>query len=308
MYPGNVAKADSQEWHAFEQYFLKQERHKTQALESFKNIVLENDQYSYTVLPEELFAFCTELVKIEMRNTYLEFPHENWLLESKIRHLEFAEIYDFQERFSKSLYAQEKGFLNITHLTIQRCNLKSIDSWICGLTNLEKLGLPENNIQEIPVQITQLVNLKKLDLYKNRISSIPEELCLHLTSLEVLALSFNAITDIPTCVFKLQNLSELCLAYNQLLELPVEISNITKLKILLIGHNQLTSLPRKFGNLCNLKFLAATGNPIADVPPEIVELGYPPQCCELWFDSRPDLKRRSNDVRNFGHSYYSRRP
>ena len=268
MQPGKVAKSESQEWLALKQYFLEQERYETQALESFKDIFLYGN-CPCTVLPEELFAFCTELVKIKMWGNYVEFAHENWLLESKIRWLGFDKICDFQERFSKSLYPQERGFLNITHLGIDSCNLKSIDSWICGLTNLEELELPENDIQEIPLEIRQLVNLKKLCLDHNRISSIPEELCLHLTSLEILSVSFNALTDIPVCISKLQKLTTLELAYNQLQELPVEISNITTLTNLTIGFNQLTSLPREFENLCNLTCLSTTGNPNADLPEKI---------------------------------------
>ncbi|XP_076236661.1 G-protein coupled receptor rickets isoform X2 [Calliopsis andreniformis] len=83
--------------------------------------------------------------------------------------------------------------------------------------NLTKLDLTSNNITDIPVRVFHRIpNLEVLLLRRNRLHTIADDAFANLTSLRVLELDDNYLTNIPVAIVKLSGLEDLSLSNNRI--------------------------------------------------------------------------------------------
>lgn len=90
-----------------------------------------------------------------------------------------------------------------------------------------------------------------------------------LTSLEVLSLKKNLLTELPADVGNLSNLRELDVSENKLSALPTEIGQLAKLRKFDASENEITELPTSIGNLKELTTLIFFKNLLRQLPAEI---------------------------------------
>ncbi|MEE6498580.1 hypothetical protein FKM82_003165 [Ascaphus truei] len=100
------------------------------------------------------------------------------------------------------------------------------------------------------------------------LTSLPQELC-GLSNLCHLDLSFNRLTELPSCITSLSCLSALLLCYNQLRTLPDAIGSLKNLTFLSVTSNCLTELPASIGQLRSLEKLNLSENELGSLPEEI---------------------------------------
>ena len=86
------------------------------------------------------------------------------------------------------------------------------------------------------------------------------------TSITMLNLSYNKLTELPKSIRKITSLRKLELQYNQLTKLPKSIGKLTELELLDLQKNQLTKLPISIGNLTNLRELVLQENQLTKLP------------------------------------------
>lgn len=135
----------------------------------------------------------------------------------------------------------------------------------------------------------QIVNLSRLD-----ITSLPDDIFDNEWQVQILDLSFNQLTHLPTSIGTLSNLRELWLNNNKLTLLPNTIKNLIHLIRLDVSHNELTelynfepntiihilnisfnklaSLPNCIGNLQHLLILHAHNNLICELPTSLYDI------------------------------------
>ncbi len=135
----------------------------------------------------------------------------------------------------------------------------------------------------------QVISLSRLNL-----SSLPDDMFDNNWQVQVLDLSFNQLTNLPTSIGTLSNLRELWLNNNKLVNLPETMTNLINLRRLDISHNelvnlyeflpntdisildtsfnQLVSLPNSIGNLQNLHILHAQHNQINNLPTSLYDI------------------------------------
>ena len=110
-----------------------------------------------------------------------------------------------------------------------------------------------------------LTHLKHLDLGFGFLKEVPAEVS-HLSELQVLALEYNSITEVPVDIIKsLVNLEKLIFVRNHVASIP-ELGFLSHLTWLNVESNDLTSLPLElFGELSSPCQLWINDNPLSDV-------------------------------------------
>ncbi|XP_010248240.1 PREDICTED: probable LRR receptor-like serine/threonine-protein kinase IRK, partial [Nelumbo nucifera] len=143
---------------------------------------------------------------------------------------------------------------NLKELDLSRSNLGDDDDigsnskpLLClrNLTSLERLHVSDNNLKASSAFLKGLgglKNLKELDLWHNSITNegLPSGLLHNLSSLEVLDMSGNKLTSLPTGLYQLRNLQLLDLSDNQITSniAPWIFNNLTSLESLDLSNNQ----------------------------------------------------------------------
>ena len=99
-----------------------------------------------------------------------------------------------------------------------------------------------------------------LDLSNQGLTSIPSYV-FNQTNLQELNISHNSLTGaIQSQIGQLKNLVILNASYNKMTGVPAEVGQLQNLQVLDLSYNQLTGLPNELGNLKNLKTLNLSGN------------------------------------------------
>lgn len=86
------------------------------------------------------------------------------------------------------------------------------------------------------------------------------------SSLQILDLSSNYLTELPDALFQMPQLQTLLLNNNQLVQVPQELAAPNQLYYLDLSNNQLTGIPEALPNLQNLQFLYLNDNTITQIP------------------------------------------
>jgi len=144
--------------------------------------------------------------------------------------------------------------------------LKSIEQRINKLIPL-KNELKQNDIGYIESN----GEITDLSLFKCHLEHFPEEI-LKLTSLRILMLRRNIITQLPSNIAFLSNLNLLDLRINKIEYLPKSIGFMTNLKYLNISSNIMKSLPSSIGNLKSLEYINLSNNRLLSIPESIGNL------------------------------------
>ncbi|KAA6397536.1 MAG: putative E3 ubiquitin-protein ligase SMURF2 [Streblomastix strix] len=113
--------------------------------------------------------------------------------------------------------------------------LRSIPNTISRLINLQTLNLRYNMLEYLCEDIERLNKLQTLRLDNNQLYNLPDRFTLQ--SLEILDLSQNFITELPSSLGGCINLVELNLRRNKLTNLPSSLGALIKLKVLDIQYN-----------------------------------------------------------------------
>jgi Leucine-rich repeat (LRR) protein len=112
---------------------------------------------------------------------------------------------------------------------------------ISSLLHLSELWIASNKLKQFPSQLPP--NLVRLHLLRNSITSISSTTFSSLTRLEILNLSLNQITILPTQIGLLTSLQDLCLNHNKLSFIPTDLNSLSNLTYLSIDMNPIRVFP-----------------------------------------------------------------
>jgi Leucine-rich repeat (LRR) protein len=138
----------------------------------------------------------------------------------------------------------------------------SIPNEIGKLKHLSNLVL-EGNYDSIPVELFDLDSIATLVL-KGNYTEIPEEIAQlsHLTQLRLAG----KLQRLPDNMFMLKNLEVLDLSDNQLTEVPSKLNCLTNLTTLSIDRNKIKRLSNDLFQMNHLEELSFQGNPLDSLP------------------------------------------
>jgi hypothetical protein len=129
--------------------------------------------------------------------------------------------------------------------------------------------------------IRERSSLQMLELEYQKLTELPPEIG-KLKDLKYLLLRKNALTRLPPEIGELKSLEYLDLCLNRLTALPVEIGELRNLWKLDLRGNRLTHLPAEIGKLTNLRYLYLGDNKLSKDEKSIRELL--PRCrVSFWF-------------------------
>lgn len=199
-----------------------------------------------------------------------EFPHD---LLANCPALQLRSLNVASNQIS-AMPSQLGQFTRLVSLDVSNNRLKSIADDLC--TSLQQLRslVARNNcltVETIPPQFGSLSSLAVLNLSGNQLTQLPVQFT-RLPRLQCLYLGANVINTLPPQVENMAKLEILYLGGNRLSSLPVELGHVTSLVSLVLSDNQLTSLPRSLTNLHRLQSLSLHNNQLATLPPDIIRL------------------------------------
>ena len=135
------------------------------------------------------------------------------------------------------------------------------------LEGIKQLTLSEN-LTTFPLEILTLADsLEMLDLSNNQLSELPSEIA-QLKKLKIAFFSYNKFTHFPSALKECKNLYMLGFKANQIEYFAEDILPLD-LSWLIITDNRLTSLPRSLGKLHKLQKFTTAGNKLTSLPEEM---------------------------------------
>ncbi|CAL8079759.1 unnamed protein product [Calicophoron daubneyi] len=140
----------------------------------------------------------------------------------------------------------------------------------CGDTQI--LLVHKYRATVLPSNIKKLSDLQILVVTSGSLSQFPS---FHFSSsLTLLDLSENSLTELPPDIADLQSLKVISLARNQLREIPEEFYSLAQLQSVDLGENRLTELSSSIWKLKGLQVLTCSGNKLTELPEEITCLSH----------------------------------
>ena len=135
------------------------------------------------------------------------------------------------------------------------------------LQGIKRLTLSEE-LTTFPLEILSLAeSLEILDLSNNKLTEIPSEIK-QLTKLKIAFFSNNLFTHFPSSFKECPNLYMLGFKANQIEHFPEDILPLD-LSWLIITDNKIQSLPRSIGKLHKLQKFSTAGNKLSSLPEEM---------------------------------------
>ncbi|MGF1720639.1 leucine-rich repeat-containing serine/threonine-protein kinase [Vibrio kyushuensis] len=126
-------------------------------------------------------------------------------------------------------------------------------------------------LTEFPLEILQLADsLEILDLSNNQLSDLPSEIS-QLVNLKILFASQNQFTHLPTVLGACPKLEMVGFKDNQIVEVAEE-SLPTQLRWLILTDNEIETLPNSLGERPRMQKLALAGNKIKQLPDSVSNL------------------------------------
>jgi internalin A len=162
---------------------------------------------------------------------------------------------------------------------------------IIGEFDIQELTINVGEVlKTLPKSIQKLTSLRILMLDNNELSELPNEIenLQHLTQLNV---NHNSFSKFPIPVTKISNLTHLEMQENGIDEIPTEIGNLLNLETLSISNNKLTSLPEEITRLKKLTRLFLGGNNLK-IPYEIIWMFKEPSVIIGYYFSNLHVPKR----------------
>lgn len=120
------------------------------------------------------------------------------------------------------------------------------DDLLASCSHLRSINVANNHISALPGRCTALLaSLVSLDISNNRLKSVADELCDGLPQLRSLVARNNCLTvdSIPKQFGRLSSLAVLNVSGNLLTQLPVQFTELPRLQCLYLGANHISAVP-----------------------------------------------------------------
>ena len=171
----------------------------------------------------------------------------------------------------KELPSKVYDHSNIQELDISKNSFFVLDSSIVKLSKLVVLCATDNQLTDLPDSICSLPSLKVLQASSNKIRGIFKTVSistLNAMNLQLLDLSGNELSEIPSCLRYMPKLDSILLANNQILSMqPLCRVEFKNLSILDVSSNKLDSIPNSLSSyLIQLQQFSLKNNSITKVP------------------------------------------
>lgn len=189
-------------------------------------------------IPISLYSRATEIISLNLsRNLSLDLPKDFIQSCSNLRDIKLTN----NEAWRLPIALSRASRLSI--LDVSNNKLEQLEhAELSRLHNLASLKLANNRLERLPSYFGDFKYMRTLNISSNFLESFPDFLC-NLESLVDLDMSFNAITELPRDIQKLQNLERLVITNNKLTgSLPESFSELTSLKEVDIRYNSLSSI------------------------------------------------------------------
>lgn len=138
-----------------------------------------------------------------------------------------------------------------------------------NMTRIQWLKLVSTGIEHIPKGIETLTQLQRLTVSKNNIEQLSGNWCADLKSLRVFNARKNRITDdsLPDNLFASPQLQVVDLSFNQLTQVPSGLSEVKSLLVLNLSDNHIKMVQKElFANCPSLMVLDLSNNDIIGFP------------------------------------------
>ena len=142
------------------------------------------------------------------------------------------------------------------------------ECWSVHITDTELTEIDD----EEPIWSYCKNQLEVLNLNRNKLETLPISIKAYKDSLELLCVSFNCLTEVPSVVYELRHLIHLNMLGNQISKLSADIAKLPRLTHLYLGRNKLQSLPDAFDSLSNLQEVSFENNSLSFLPPSFRSL------------------------------------
>ncbi len=161
------------------------------------------------------------------------------------------------------------------NITLQRQTTPLHKNWNYGYlvkgNRVIGLGLTHCGLTEFPTVIQHLNALEILDLSWNEITAVPSWIG-QLAALKTLFIVKNRLQNLPEEFHLLKNLESLWLQLNQLKTIPPSIFRLRSIKMLILSNNVISSIPSTIEDLVSLETLELWKNQIHKIPPNLGKL------------------------------------
>mmetsp|Transcript_17244 Transcript_17244/g.23966 ORF Transcript_17244/g.23966 Transcript_17244/m.23966 type:complete len:506 (-) Transcript_17244:27-1544(-) len=221
-----------------------------------------------TQVPESLFTHCTQITDLQC------IGNQNLKVPESINHLHNLKILSLSSCRLGSFPNAVIHLPCLSELNMYDNLIDSMPSVPFQLKNLESLQLGRNSFKSFPYSkhVTNAPNLaealpklKKLYIEANQIAFLHESIG-QLTTLEVLDISSNKITDLSALV-PLAQLQQLLLALNRIKEVPDPLWQNENLKHIDVSYNDIAVIPEHLDKHPSLLLAKIFGNIIETYPP-----------------------------------------
>lgn len=178
--------------------------------------------------------------------------------------------FDFLSVCNNKLTTIPKEIINCTELRtldVRNNLLLTFPTELSRMPNLETIYLSNNKINYFPSDFSKENGIILFYLNSNELDSIPFNLTL--PKINLLNLSGNKISKLPTNLTGINTVENLYLENNKLTALPSTISQLKKLEIFNASNNELTKIPKEICSLKNLTYLLLGHNQISKLPAEM---------------------------------------
>jgi Leucine-rich repeat (LRR) protein len=136
-------------------------------------------------------------------------------------------------------------------------NLVSLSLYDCQIHTLDGIGMLGGiNDNETIAQPAVCPHLSELNLGRNPLKSLPDELSALSPSLKELWLDDCQLSgELPVCLMKLENLEVLRVSNNKITSIPSDIRRLEYLRVLCLDRNEIEHVPTELSELSNLESL-----------------------------------------------------
>lgn len=200
-------------------------------LENLVELGLMNNRFSGEISKE--INLLDKILEIDLR--YNKFINVDSLFESKS--LKKVRL-DHNEIEKVSICSSKIAFISLSHCCIFSITIKEKLEF---LTHIDASNCKINSIDTLNLSLCP--NLIKLNLDYNEIKKLPDVIFEGLNKLEIISISNNTISALPSNIFGLKNLSVLDVHNNIIKRIPHEIWTSPKLEAINLSSNQLIDFP-----------------------------------------------------------------